>query len=118
VQELPHRRRDRRRIRSPWRAPATRYARHHDYLREREQRRQAEKDDGNARGGQVRLLCRPIQKLYQRQAILGGTFILDNCFRNGLTWPQKFEEKGAILVIEYDDIRPHLSPKASLKSMT
>jgi DNA processing protein len=59
-------------------------------------------------------LIRARAALHQQRA----PFILDNCFRNGLTWPQKFEEKGAILVIEYDDIRPHLSPKASLKSMT
>lgn len=37
-------------------------------------------------------------------------FILDNCFRKGLTWPQKFVEKGAIRVMDYDDIRKHLSP--------
>ncbi len=37
-------------------------------------------------------------------------FILDNCFRNpGLTWPARFEAKGAIRVREYDDIRRHLS---------
>lgn len=37
-------------------------------------------------------------------------FILDNCFRNKrLTWPQKFAEKGAIRVVDYDDIRQHLS---------
>lgn len=37
-------------------------------------------------------------------------FILDNCFRNNrLTWPQKFAEKGAIRVVDYDDIRQHLS---------
>jgi DNA processing protein len=37
-------------------------------------------------------------------------FILDNCFHKGLTWPQKFAEKGAIRVMDYDDIRRHLSP--------
>jgi DNA processing protein len=39
-------------------------------------------------------------------------FILDNCFRKGLTWPQKFAEKGAVRVTDYDDIREHLSPTA------
>jgi DNA processing protein len=37
-------------------------------------------------------------------------FILDNCFRKGLSWPQKFAEKGAIRVVDYDDIRKQLSP--------
>lgn len=37
-------------------------------------------------------------------------FILDNAFRNErLTWPRKFEEEGAIRVVDYDDIRQHLS---------
>lgn len=37
-------------------------------------------------------------------------FILDSCFRNKrLTWPKKFEEKGAVRVTDYDDIRQHLS---------
>ncbi len=37
-------------------------------------------------------------------------FILDSCFRNkSLTWPQRFAEKGAIRVMDYDDIRHHLS---------
>ena len=36
-------------------------------------------------------------------------FILDSCFRKaGLTWPQRFAEKGAIRVRDYDDIRQHL----------
>ena len=40
-------------------------------------------------------------------------FILDSCFRNKrLTWPHRFEEKGAIRVADYDDIRQHLSPTA------
>lgn len=39
-------------------------------------------------------------------------FILDSCFRKGLAWPQKFAEKGAIRVVDYDDIRKHLSPTA------
>jgi DNA processing protein len=37
-------------------------------------------------------------------------FILDSCFRNrSLTWPQRFAERGAIRVVDYDDIRKHLS---------
>ena len=37
-------------------------------------------------------------------------FILDSCFRNkNLSWPQKFAEKGAIRVTDYDDIKQHLS---------
>lgn len=39
-------------------------------------------------------------------------FILDNCFRKGLSWPQKFADKGAVRVVDYDDIRKHLSPTA------
>jgi DNA processing protein len=39
-------------------------------------------------------------------------FILDNCFRKGLSWPQKFADKGAVRVVDYDDIRRHLSPTA------
>lgn len=39
-------------------------------------------------------------------------FILDSCFRRGLTWPQKFAEKGAVRVADYDDIRQHLAPTA------
>lgn len=39
-------------------------------------------------------------------------FILDSCFRNkNLTWPQKYAEKGAIRVTDYDDIKQHLSQK-------
>lgn len=38
-------------------------------------------------------------------------FILDSCFRNPkLTWPQRFADQGAIRVVDYDDIRQHLSP--------
>ncbi len=37
-------------------------------------------------------------------------FILDNCFQRGLSWPQKFADKGAVRVVDYDDIRKHLSP--------
>lgn len=37
-------------------------------------------------------------------------FILDNCFNNSaLTWPAKYEKKGAIRVRDYDDIRNALS---------
>ena len=39
-------------------------------------------------------------------------FILDNCFRKGLSWPQKFADKGAVRAVDYDDIRRHLSPTA------
>ena len=36
-------------------------------------------------------------------------FILDNCFRNNhITWPEKFENKGAIRVKDFDDIAKHL----------
>jgi DNA processing protein len=37
-------------------------------------------------------------------------FILDSCFRRGLKWPARFAEKGAIRVMDYNDIRQHLSP--------
>jgi len=37
-------------------------------------------------------------------------FILDSCFKNSqITWPVKFEEKGAIRVRNYDDLQQHLS---------
>jgi DNA processing protein len=39
-------------------------------------------------------------------------FILDSSFRKGLKWPRRFAEKGAIRVMDYDDIRQHLSPTA------
>jgi DNA processing protein len=36
-------------------------------------------------------------------------FILDSCFQNkALTWPKKFQDKGAIRVQEYEDIKKHL----------
>ena len=39
-------------------------------------------------------------------------FILDSCFHNlKLTWPQRFADQGAVRVVDYDDIRQHLSPK-------
>jgi DNA processing protein len=37
-------------------------------------------------------------------------FILDSCFRKkGLTWPRKFEERGGVRVVDYDDIQEHLA---------
>ena len=37
-------------------------------------------------------------------------FILDNCFQNStLTWPARFESRGAIRVRDYDDIKRDLS---------
>jgi DNA processing protein len=37
-------------------------------------------------------------------------FILDSCFKDKrLTWPRRFEEKGAFRVTDYDDIKKHLS---------
>jgi DNA processing protein len=37
-------------------------------------------------------------------------FILDSCFRDArLKWPHRYAEKGAIRVVDYDDIRKHLS---------
>lgn len=54
--------------------------------------------------------------LYQaRAAIAQGRklFILDSCFKNAdITWPEKFERKGAIRVKTYSDIKKHLD-KAS-----
>lgn len=54
--------------------------------------------------------------LYQARAAVAQKrklFILDSCFRNPkLTWPQRYAEKGAIRVKEYDDIRRHLSAAA------
>lgn len=51
--------------------------------------------------------------LYQARAALAQgrkLFILDSCFRNtNITWPKRFEEKGAIRVKTYEDIRTHLS---------
>jgi DNA processing protein len=46
--------------------------------------------------------------LHQRRRL----FILDNCFKKGLSWPHKFADKGAVRVADYDDIRKHLSPPA------
>lgn len=38
-------------------------------------------------------------------------FILESCFRNpNLTWPARYEKKGAVRVRDYDDIRDVLSP--------
>jgi DNA processing protein len=40
-------------------------------------------------------------------------FILDSCFRDErLTWPHRYAKKGAIRVVDYDEIRQHLSPTA------
>jgi DNA processing protein len=39
-------------------------------------------------------------------------FILDSCFRKGLAWPKRYADKGAIRVVDYDDIRQHLSTAA------
>ena len=40
-------------------------------------------------------------------------FILDSGFKNkALTWPQRFAEKGAVRVTDYDDIKEHLSAEA------
>jgi DNA processing protein len=37
-------------------------------------------------------------------------FILDSCFRNpSLTWPKKYAARGAIRVVDYDDIKRPLS---------
>lgn len=35
-------------------------------------------------------------------------FILDNCFRRGLKWPERFQAQGAIRVSTYEEIRRHL----------
>lgn len=44
--------------------------------------------------------------LHQRRKL----FILDSCFQNkGITWPEKFAKRGAIRVVDYDDIRKHLA---------
>jgi DNA processing protein len=38
-------------------------------------------------------------------------FILDSCFRNAeLSWPAKYQERGAIRVAEFEDIKAHLAP--------
>lgn len=50
-----------------------------------------------------------------RHALKQGrkVFILESNFRkSGLKWPHTFEERGAIRVAEYDDIRRHLIPGA------
>ena len=46
-----------------------------------------------------------------REALKQGRklFILNSCFENPtLTWPAKYESRGAIRVCEYDDIRREL----------
>ena len=47
-----------------------------------------------------------------RAAIAQGRklFILDSCFNQGLKWPEKFLERGAIRVRGYDDIKGALAP--------
>ncbi len=46
--------------------------------------------------------------LYQKRKL----FILDSCFKNKkITWPEKFEKKGAIRVRSYDDIKNILLKK-------
>ena len=48
-----------------------------------------------------------------RHALKQGrkVFILESNFRNPeLKWPHTFEERGAIRVADYDDIRRHLVP--------
>jgi DNA processing protein len=47
-----------------------------------------------------------------RSALHRELFILDNRFRMALKWPQRFADKGAIRVTDYDDIRRHLSTTA------
>lgn len=39
-------------------------------------------------------------------------FILDSCFRRGLSWPEKFEAQGAIRVRDYEDMQQHLPEKS------
>lgn len=50
--------------------------------------------------------------LHQARAVINQgrkLFILESCFQNpDITWPAKFEKKGAIRVKTYDDIRKHL----------
>ena len=50
--------------------------------------------------------------LYQARAAISQNrklFILDSCFKNtGISWPAKYEKKGAIRVTDYEDIRRHL----------
>lgn len=45
-----------------------------------------------------------------RAAIQQGRklFILDNCFRRGLKWPERLQAQGAIRVTDYSEIRDHL----------
>jgi DNA processing protein len=60
----------------------------------------AEASDGSGTLIQARAALRQGRKL----------FILDSCFRNKkLSWPQRFADQGAIRVVDYDDIRKHLS---------
>lgn len=56
--------------------------------------------------------------LYQARAALAQgrkLFILNSCFENPqITWPSKFEKKGAIRVREYSDIRDYLIAKDTI----
>ena len=37
-------------------------------------------------------------------------FVLDSCFQNPeLTWPQKFFERGAVRIKDYDELRAHFA---------
>jgi DNA processing protein len=51
--------------------------------------------------------------LYQARAAINQgrkLFILDSCFQNkDITWPEKYEKKGAIRVKDYSDIKSHLT---------
>jgi DNA processing protein len=54
-----------------------------------------------------------------RAAIKQGRklFILDSCFKNlALTWPKHFEERGAIRVTKYEDIRKNLTEPHAAKT--
>lgn len=39
-------------------------------------------------------------------------FILDNCFKRGLKWPERLQSQGAIRVSDYEEIRLHLDVPA------
>jgi DNA processing protein len=44
-------------------------------------------------------------------------FILENCFKDSaLTWPRYYEERGAIRITKYDDIRKHLPSQHAYKN--
>ena len=58
--------------------------------------------------------------LFQARAALAQNrklFILDTCFKNpALTWPKYYEERGAIRITKYDDIRKYLPPQHAYKN--